>query len=203
MIPLATRFSGAVRYLPNGSRISHNFVCNKIVVRASNQNQSPNSSKDDDHDINSEQPADSRGRGFGRPASSKDDPRQLSTADALRQSLGDLSEAQGRKPRGTNIVFGTDESEEKWRELDSQVNEYPGQRSFKAIGAGGDDFVIAMTACVESVVGKVHEECVSSRWSAKGNYVSVTVGPVWVENPDQVLAIYNAMKEDGRLKFYI
>lgn len=197
MSPLATKISGAVRYLPTGSR-SQKFV-HRIIVRAANQNQSPGSSKDDDNN----QSSSPMNRGFGRPAPSKDDVRQFSTADALRQSLGDLSEAQGRKSRGTNIVFGTDESEEKWRELDSQVNEYPGQRFFKAIGAGGDDFIEAMTTCVESVVGKVHEECVSSRWSAKGNYVSVTVGPVWVENPDQVLAIYNAMKEDGRLKFYI
>lgn len=139
-------------------------------------------------------------RGFGKPPV---DPTQLSTADALRHSLGGVSNAQGRVARGTNIVFGTDDSEEKWRELDSQVNEYPGQRTFKAIGVGGDDFVASMKICVASVIGRVHEECVSSRLSAKGNYVSVTVGPVWVETPDQVLEIYSRMKEDGRLKFYI
>ena len=59
-----------------------------------------------------------------------------------------------------------------------QVNEYPGQRTFKAIGTGDQAFVAAMTACVEEVVGKVHEECISSRLSTKGNYISVTGG--WV-----------------------
>lgn len=66
-----------------------------------------------------------------------------------------------------------------------QVNEYPGQRTFKAIGSGGQDFVDAMVACAEKVVGPLHEECVSQRPSTKGNYVSVTIS-VWVESPDQV-----------------
>lgn len=48
---------------------------------------------------------------------------------------------------------------------------------------------LAMTACVESVVGKVHEECIGQRLSAQKNYISVTIGPVWVESPDQVLQI--------------
>ena len=78
-----------------------------------------------------------------------------------------------------------------------------GQRTFKAIGSGGDDFVVAMTACVEAVVGTVHTECVSTRPSATGKWISVTVGPVWVETPEQVLSIYESMKADGRLKFYI
>jgi putative lipoic acid-binding regulatory protein len=56
----------------------------------------------------------------------------------------------------------------------TQVNEYPGQRTFKAIGTGDQAFVVAMTACVEEVVGTVHEECISSRLSTKGNYISVT-----------------------------
>lgn len=59
-----------------------------------------------------------------------------------------------------------------------------------------------MVACVEKVVGQVHEECVSSRLSGKGNYISVTFS-VWIETPDQILSIYEEMKKDGRLKFYI
>lgn len=78
-----------------------------------------------------------------------------------------------------------------------QVNEYPGQRTFKAIGSGGAEFVAAMVKCAERVVGPLHEECVSTRASAKGNYTSVTLS-VWVESPDQVLAIYSNMKEDSR-----
>jgi putative lipoic acid-binding regulatory protein len=135
-------------------------------------------------------------RGFGQPPF-----KPMSTADALREGLSTASNAVGRVARATNVVLGTDESEEKWRELDQQVNEYPGQRTFKAIGSGGEDFVASMTAAVAAQVGTVHAECVSRR--AKGKWVSVTVGPVWVETPEQVLAIYEAMKDDGRLKFFI
>lgn len=134
-------------------------------------------------------------RGFGPP------PKSMSTADALREGLGAASSAAGRVARATNVILGTDDSEEKWRELDQQVNEYPGQRTFKAIGSGGEDFVASMTAAVAAQVGTVHAECVARR--AKGKWISVTVGPVWVETPEQVLAIFEAMKADGRLKFFI
>lgn len=157
-----------------------------------------NSNRDDDQPQASSSAPEFRG--FGKPPA---DDKPKSTADALRQTLGGVSDAEGRVARSTNVVLGTDDSEEKWRELDMQVNEYPGQRTFKAIGSGGEDFTIAMTACVENVVGKVHQECVSTRPSSTGKWLSVTIGPVWVETPEQVLEIYNAMKADGRLKFYI
>jgi hypothetical protein len=64
-------------------------------------------------------------RGFGQPPSTDEEPK--STADALRKTLGSVSNNQGRVANTTNIVLGTDDSEEKWRELDSQVNEYPGK----------------------------------------------------------------------------
>lgn len=67
-----------------------------------------------------------------------------------------------------------------------QVNKYPGQRTFTAIGTGGDDFKATMLAAVESVVGTVHMECVAERPSSGGKYVSVRIGPVWVESADQV-----------------
>ena len=44
-----------------------------------------------------------------------------------------------------------------------------------------------MTSAVESVVGgRIHEECVQQRPSAKGSYISVTLGPILVQNTDQV-----------------
>ena len=42
-----------------------------------------------------------------------------------------------------------------------------------------------MRACAEKVVGPLHEECVSTRPSSKGNYLSVTLS-FWVETPEQV-----------------
>ena len=45
----------------------------------------------------------------------------------------------------------------------------------------------SMLGAVEGVIGSaVHEESVQSRPSAKGSYVSVTIGPVTVQNRDQV-----------------
>lgn len=83
------------------------------------------------------------------------------------------------------------------------MNEYPGQRVFKAIGYGGDDFVASMKSCVEDVVGNVHEESVSTRYSAGGKYISATIGPVWIHNPEQVLEIYAKMKADERMKYFL
>ena len=115
------------------------------------------------------------------PAASRQLPLLLSATSARHphpappKPAAGLSEATGRVSRGTNIILdATPESADKWRELDQQVTEYPGQRTVKAIGSGGDDFVAAMTRCVESVVGTVHAECIAQRPSSKGNYVSVT-----------------------------
>lgn len=66
------------------------------------------------------------------------------------------------------------------------MNKYPSQRVFTAIGVGGDGFKASMLKAVEDVVGTVHLECVSERPSSGGKYVSIRVGPVWVESADQV-----------------
>ena len=72
------------------------------------------------------------------------------------------------------------------RNVPEQVNTYPGNRSFKAIGVGGAGFVRAMVSAVESVVATpVHEECVQERPSSKGSYISVTIGPVLLHNREQ------------------
>lgn len=60
-----------------------------------------------------------------------------------------------------------------------------------------------MTACVQEVAGTVHVECINSRPSKSGKWLAVTIGPVWIETPEQVLEIFERMKADGRLKFYI
>lgn len=129
----------------------------------------------------------------------KEDPKTL--ANAFSTSLTEVAKAMGRVSNSTNLLLINDESEENWRLLDSKVNKYPGQRDFTAIGTGGDSFKSAMIEAVASVVGNVHCECVAEK--ARGRYISVTVGPVWVENADQVIQIYNNMKEDARLKWYL
>ncbi len=54
------------------------------------------------------------------------------------------------------------------------------------VAAFGEGFAASMRSAVEGVLGHVHEGDVSLRPSSAGKYISVTVGPVLVENGDQV-----------------
>ncbi|KAK9909636.1 hypothetical protein WJX75_005376 [Coccomyxa subellipsoidea] len=145
------------------------------------------------------------GRNSRRRASDGDEGATINPADALTQTLSGISSSSGRVAQTRNFVLGpSNNSEEAWRALDEKVNTYPGQRTFKAIGVGGGAFVDSMLGAVERVIGSpVHEESVNSRPSAKGSYISVTIGPVTVQNRDQVVQIYAAMREDERLKWYM
>lgn len=49
-----------------------------------------------------------------------------------------------------------------------QFNSYPTERTFKAIGSGGEDFVSSMISVVESAVGTVKPGRVQQRPSSKG-----------------------------------
>lgn len=60
-------------------------------------------------------------------------------------------------------------------------------RSFTAIGTGGNEFMQSMVQLVEGHVGPVHMECVACRLSGKGSYTSVRIGPVVVNDADQVI----------------
>jgi putative lipoic acid-binding regulatory protein len=44
---------------------------------------------------------------------------------------------------------------------------------------------------------------VSQKLSARGKYVSVKIGPVTVNSSDQVRAVYDAMKRDVRMKYFL
>lgn len=133
----------------------------------------------------------------GPPA---EDANNLSSV--LSRSLSEVAKGSNRVFGSTNLLL-TGESEDQWRRLDKKVNKYPIQRSFTAIGTGGQEFRKAMVAAVESVVGQVHYECIAEKHSSKGAYISVTIGPVWVENSDQIIAIYGKLKDDGRAKWII
>jgi len=143
------------------------------------------------------------GQGFGKAAKSLSRKLHVSnSADALLRSVGEVSSSTGREAQTRNLVLGTDNSVENWRQLDEKVNEYPGPRSFKAIGSGGEDFVNNIRSAVEEVVGKLKGSQVQQRPSSGGKYVSVTL-KCWVEDPDQVVAIYAAMRQDSRLRWYL
>lgn len=99
--------------------------------------------------------------------------------------------------------MGTDNSLEKWKELDQKVNEYPGLRSFKAIGSGGQDFVDSMVAAVTAIGIEILPKHIHQRPSSSGRYVSVTIGPVIVSNSEQVIEVYQNMRGDQRLRYFL
>ncbi|XP_062005763.1 uncharacterized protein LOC133722933 [Rosa rugosa] len=85
-----------------------------------------------------------------------------------------------------------------------KVSSYPTVRGFTAIGSGGDDFVQAMVVAVESVIQQpVLEGRVKQKLSSGGKYVSVNIGPVQVISSEQVQAVYNAMRRDDRMKYFL
>jgi putative lipoic acid-binding regulatory protein len=107
---------------------------------------------------------------------------------------------------GRNLVLGADNTDDGWRALDEKVNKYPFVREFKAIGGGGadgEDFVLSMMAAASSVTGEVlQREQVVVRASRTGKYLSVNLR-VMVQNGDQVMAIFQAMKADARMRYFL
>ncbi|KAF3487404.1 hypothetical protein F2Q69_00054127 [Brassica cretica] len=90
-----------------------------------------------------------------------------------------VSKTDGRVGKTTNVIIGgtvADDSAKDWLELDQKVNTYPTERGFTAIGTGGDDFVHAMVVAVESVIDRQIPE---------------------------VQAVYNAMRRDERMKYFL
>ncbi|XP_068666194.1 uncharacterized protein [Aristolochia californica] len=118
-----------------------------------------------------------------------------------------VSKTEGRVAQTTNVVIGgtvTDDSTNEWLALDQKVNSYPTVRGFTAIGTGGDDFVQAMIVAVESVLEQpIPEGRITQKVSSRGKYVSVNIGPVRVVSSEQVQAVYNAMRRDDRMKYFL
>ncbi|XP_021900646.1 uncharacterized protein LOC110816663 [Carica papaya] len=119
----------------------------------------------------------------------------------------EVSKTEGRIGQTTNVVIGgtvTDDSTTEWLDLDKKVNSYPTVRGFTAIGTGGDDFVQSMIVAVESVIQRrIPEGSVRQKLSKRGKYVSVNIGPVQVVSSEQVQAVYNAMRRDERMKYFL
>nr|GEV55802.1 hypothetical protein [Tanacetum cinerariifolium] len=115
------------------------------------------------------------------------------------------------KATGEDIVMLTLQKEnysnlfdQKIRAVTWKVNTYPTVRGFTAIGTGGDDFVQAMVVAVESVLQhQIPQGQVKQKMSSGGKYVSVNIGPVQVVSSEQVQAVYNAMKSDERMKYFL
>lgn len=135
------------------------------------------------------------------------DQEQGPPQEAVLKAISEVSKTEGRVGQTTNVVIGgtvTDDSTNEWLTLDQKVNSYPTVRGFTAIGTGGDDFVQAMVVAVESVIQQpVPEGRVKHKLSSRGKYVSVNIGPVRVISSEQVQAVYNAMRRDDRMKYFL
>ncbi|CAF1928397.1 unnamed protein product [Brassica napus] len=127
--------------------------------------------------------------------------------EAVLKAISEVSKTDGRVGKTTNMIIGgtvADDSAQDWLELDQKVNTYPTDRGFTAIGTGGDDFVHAMVVAVESVIERqIPQDCVKQTLSSKGKYVSVNIGPIRVVSSEQVQAVYNAMRRDERMKYFL
>ncbi|XVF43706.1 hypothetical protein PTKIN_Ptkin02bG0062100 [Pterospermum kingtungense] len=144
------------------------------------------------------------------PSSSTSDEDELDQGppqEAVLKAISEVSKTEGRVGQTTNVVIGgtvTDDSTNEWLALDQKVNSYPTVRGFTAIGTGGDDFVQAMVVAVESVIQQpIPEGRVRQKLSSRGKYVSVNIGPVRVVSSEQVQAVYNAMRRDDRMKYFL
>ncbi|PPD80383.1 hypothetical protein GOBAR_DD22701 [Gossypium barbadense] len=167
------------------------------------------------------------------PSKSEDEIDQGPPQEAVLKAISELSKTEGRVGQTTNVVIGgtvADDSTNEWLALDQTVNSYPCVRGFIAIGTGGDDFVRAMVVAVESVLQQPIPESyritanislkdfvagcstryfkkwqgrVRRRVSSRGKYVSVNIGPVQVVSSEQVQAVYNAMRRDNRMKYFL
>eukprot|EP00258_Populus_trichocarpa_P033006 XP_024449025.1 uncharacterized protein LOC112326035 isoform X2 [Populus trichocarpa] len=137
----------------------------------------------------------------------EDDQDQEPPQEAVLKAISEVSRTEGRVGQTTNVVIGgtvADDSTNEWLALDKKVNSYPTVRGFTAIGTGGDDFVQAMVIAVESVIQQpIPEGRVRQKVSSRGKYVSVNIGPVQVVSSEQVQAVYNAMRRDDRMKYFL
>ncbi|XP_022775662.1 uncharacterized protein LOC111317495 [Durio zibethinus] len=145
--------------------------------------------------------------------SEEDDVDQGPPQEAILKTISEVSKTEGRVGQTTNVVIGgtvADDSTNEWLALDQkiafffQVNSYPTVRGFIAIGTGGDDFIQAMVVAVESVLQHpIPEGRVRQKLSSRRKYVSVNIGPVRVVSSEQVQAVYNAMRRDDRMKYFL
>ncbi|RAL54999.1 hypothetical protein DM860_013695 [Cuscuta australis] len=133
--------------------------------------------------------------------------RAFASKDLNIDGVAEVSKAEGRVGQTTNVVIGGtthDDSTNEWLVLDKKVNSYPTERVFTAIGTGGDEFVQAMVVAVESVIQEsIIQGQVKKKDSSGGKYVSVNIGPILVINSEQVRAVYNAMRRDERVKYFL
>nr|GMD98017.1 uncharacterized protein LOC112522985 isoform X2 [Ipomoea batatas] len=144
------------------------------------------------------------------PCFSQVNPRSPKNVDFAMESpsisyLNLLGESPASLYAGSKSGIAIDEmNTPQGPSLGSYVNSYPTERGFTAIGTGGDDFVQAMVVAVESVIQQpIPQGQVRQKVSSGGKYVSVNIGPIHVVSSEQVQAVYNAMRRDDRMKYFL
>ena len=150
-------------------------------------------------------------RGAG---SLNDDPEAAQGLDAqLIKTMSELAKqrkenagtsAPGQGNTGSTTVMVGADTDEKWKELDAKVNEYPSMRKFQAIGADEEGFVDDIVTLISNALGGrvIHPENVTTRPSSKGKYVSANVIAEMLSG-DDVLSVYQALKSDKRIKWFL
>jgi len=84
-----------------------------------------------------------------------------------------------------------------------ELQSFPCVFSFKAVGIAGDDFVSSLLSRVARVLGRAVEDSEHRvRASEHGRYTSVTL-ELPVTSGDQVYSIYEAIREDTRVRYML
>jgi len=80
--------------------------------------------------------------------------------------------------------------------------DYPTHYTFKAMGLSGVTFVERIRGLVESILGRLGDEAVSTRPSSGGKYVSVSFH-VFLEREEQRRKVYEAFHADKSVVWYV
>ena len=80
------------------------------------------------------------------------------------------------------------------RELLQSVHKFPGKFVFKAVGRAECDFVASVVATVRNALQQDFDPPFETRETPAGRHIAVTVMP-WVESPDEVLLIFEKIRE--------
>jgi putative lipoic acid-binding regulatory protein len=127
---------------------------------------------------------------------SKDDSSYIITPDSSKGNVGNAMPVIGGGGGGLGANM-------TWEELDEKVNTYPMDRKFQAIGEGGQSFIDEVVALIEKALGRnVPSGNVTTRPSKKGKYVAVNV-TVRLENGNEVLEVYGALKSCASVKWFL
>ncbi|XRB24426.1 hypothetical protein RI054_38g142820 [Pseudoscourfieldia marina] len=146
---------------------------------------------------------------FTDPSSEAGGGHDPNPTEALIASLGEVSASADRNEKHNSrvAVFGCEDELEKWKLLDAEVNTYPMLRTFKAMASADDGQLVKdLVTRLNNVEGLEVDAAkhVSIKPSSKGNYQSISFGPLLVSSGEQVIDIFAELKaEQPRVRYVI